>query len=72
MFSLRPLGRQEVYFTDSTLGPYKNWGGKGLWTNYNDLVRKAFKEEWWGSARFYADGFTQMEANFGLYWGLAC
>ena len=71
MFSLRPLGKQEVYFTDSTLGPFKNWNGKGLWTNYNDLVRKAFKEEWWGSRAITPDGFTQMESNWGLYWGLS-
>ncbi len=51
MFSLQPLSRQEVYFTDSTLGPYKRWGGKGLWMYYPDLVRKAFKEEWWARGR---------------------
>lgn len=71
MFSLRPLGKQEVYFTDSTLGRFKNWGGKGLWVNYGDLVRAAFKEEWWGSRQATPDGFTQMEANWGLYWGIS-
>lgn len=71
MFSLQPLSRQEVYFTDSTLGPFKKWGGKGLWMYYPDLVRKAFKEEWWGSRATTSDGFTQMESNFGLYWGLS-
>ncbi len=71
LFSLRPLGRQEVYFTDSTLGPWKNWGGKGLWIGYQDLIRKAFKEEWWGSRQLTSDGYTQMEANFTLYWGLS-
>ncbi len=39
---------------------------------YNDLVRKAFKEEWWGSRASTPDGFTQMEANFGLYGDWLC
>lgn len=71
MFLLQPMAKQEVYFTDSTLGPYKKWGGKGLWIWYPDLIRKAFKEEWWGSRATTPDGYTQMEANFGLYWGLS-
>ncbi len=71
MFSLRPLAKQEVYFTDSTLGRFKNWGGKGLWVGYGDLVRAAFKEEWWGSRQCTNDGYTQMEANFGLFWGIS-
>ncbi len=71
MFSLRPLARQEVYFTDSSLGRYKNWAGKGLWIGYGDLVRAAFKEEWWASRQATNDGFTQMEANWGLYWGIS-
>ncbi len=70
MFTLRPLAKQEVYFTDSTLGPYKSWG-KGLWIGYPDLVRRAFKEEWWGSRQLTGDGFTQMESNWGLYWGIS-
>ncbi|MCC6511033.1 MAG: hypothetical protein IT423_18165, partial [Pirellulaceae bacterium] len=71
MFSLRPLGRQEVYFTDSSLGHLKRWGGKGLVVGYGDMVRRAFKEEWWASRRLGSDGYTQMESNFGLYWGLS-
>jgi hypothetical protein len=71
MFSLRPLARQEVYFTDSSLGNLKHWGGKGLVIGYGDLVRRAFKEEWWASRQLGADGYTQMESNFGLYWGLS-
>ncbi len=71
MLSLQPLAAQEVYFTDSTLGPFKRWGGKGLWISYPDLIRRAFKEEWWGSRALTPEGFTQMESNFGLYWGLS-
>ena len=71
MFSLRPLAKQEVYFTDSTLSKYKNLAGKGLWVGYSDLVRAAFKEEWWASRQTTNDGFTQMEANWGLYWGIS-
>lgn len=70
MLSLRPLAKQEVYFTDSTLAPY-DWSGTGLNVSYASLIRRAFHETWWGSARPTADGYTQMEANFSLYWGIA-
>lgn len=71
MLSLRPLAKQEVYFTDSTLAPYDYYYGTGLRVSYSYLIRKAFNEKWWGSRLKDANGYTQMEANFSLYWGIA-
>ena len=71
MLTLQPLSKQEVYFTDSVLAPYDIYSGTGLWFSYPDLIRKAFQEKWWGSNLKTADGYTQMEANFSLYWGIS-
>lgn len=73
MFSLPPLALQKVHENDSVLGPYANENGKGLKSgvNYPRLIREAFQEKWWKSDRLTPDGFTQMEANFTLFWGLA-
>ena len=71
LLSLRPLAKQEVYFTDSTLAPFDNYYGTGLYVSYSQLIRKAFNEKWWGSRLRDAKGYTQMEANFSLYWGIS-
>lgn len=71
LLSLRPLAKQEVYFTDSVLSPYDNAFGTGLRVSYSHLIRKAFNERWWGSRLRDADGYTQMESNFALYWGVS-
>lgn len=69
MLSLRPLADQRVYFTDSALGKYDRMWGTGLNTSYPELIREAFKEEWWASFDVDSEGYTQMESNFGLFWG---
>tara|TARA_R110002072_G_scaffold303069_2_gene492695 strand:- start:21823 stop:24201 length:2379 start_codon:yes stop_codon:yes gene_type:complete len=73
MFSLPPLALQEVHEEDGVLGDYANHGGTGLKSgvNYPRLIRQAFQEKWWKSEELTPDGFTQMEANFTLFWGLA-
>lgn len=56
----------------------------GLNARYGELIKKAFKSKYWSAkARYvidpvtklpvvkYAGGFTQMEHNFSLFWGLA-
>ncbi len=68
---LRPLAKQEVFFSDSTLAPYDYHDGTGLTVSYGWLIRKAFHEKWWGANSRNKDGYTQMEANFSLYWGIA-
>ena len=72
MFSLDPLALQEVHPQDSVLGPWANAGGKGLADlSYAEMIRNAFQNEWWASQAVTNDGFTQMEANFSLFWGLS-
>jgi cytochrome c peroxidase len=66
----RALKHQTVHENDSRLGKYVS---AGLPT-YGQLIRDAFKEEWWSSQDPVMVGeeqFTQMEANFSLFFGLA-
>lgn len=73
MLSLRPLALQRVHPEDSVLGPFVDRYRKGLkFPNYAALIREAFQPEWW-CAYDTIDGtdFTQMEANFSLFWGLS-
>jgi cytochrome c peroxidase len=46
---LVPLGRQLVDKDDSVLGKDSQYPTPGLKTNYAELVKKAFKDEWWKS-----------------------
>jgi cytochrome c peroxidase len=74
MFALRPLALQKIAADDSVLASYRHSSGQGLdakSASYAALIRAAFRPEWWSSKKLTADGYTQMEANFSLYWGLA-
>jgi cytochrome c peroxidase len=64
--TLTPLATQVVAADDSVLG--NNYlAGK----TYADLVRDAFKPEWYQVASVGDGAHTQMEANFSLFWGLS-
>jgi cytochrome c peroxidase len=73
MFSLRPLALQHVDPNDSVLGHCVDESGRGLSARhaYPALIREAFQPEWWKAETTTDDGYTQMEANFSLFWGLA-
>jgi cytochrome c peroxidase len=73
ILSLHPLALQKVDPEDSILGPWANTQGKGLGpaTTYATLIRHAFLPEWWDSPETVDGGFTLMEANFALFWGLS-
>ena len=75
MLGLTPLGKQLVSHDDSVLGGLANSavspGTKGLHTGYDQLIKNAFVNNLWNSPRLTPEGFTQMEANFSLFWGLA-
>jgi cytochrome c peroxidase len=45
-------------------------GKKGLNVRYDTLIKKAFNPELWNS-KVIVDGYTQMELNFALFFGLA-
>jgi len=74
LFALRPLAEQAVAVDDSVLWSYRDSSGKGLDPSraaYTKLIREAFRPEWWSGTSITSDGYTQMEANFSLFWGLA-
>ena len=70
MLALKPLGKQDIHTQDSVLGGSIDQTGRGLKESYPDLIKAAFAPRWWSSAG-NVNGYTQMENNFSLYWGLA-
>ena len=70
LLAQRPLASQAVHAQDSVLAAFIAKGGKGLNGTYADMVKKAFHPRWWAGSGTYS-GFTQMESNFALFWGLA-
>jgi cytochrome c peroxidase len=76
MLAARPLVNQSVATTDSVLGKYRHPFGAGLNTTYAAMIKAAFQPEFWQvpDATFKASSgttYTQIEANFSLFWGLA-
>jgi cytochrome c peroxidase len=71
LLSLTPLGLQAVDPTDSVLGPISRFPQTGLTTSYASLIQAAFQDKYWNSTTLTPDGYTLMEANFTLFWGLA-
>lgn len=71
---LTPLGLQEVHAEDSVLGALSNAPLPGLSTTYAEMIKKAFSEQYWESDEPIETPnivFTQMEFNFGLFFGLS-
>lgn len=70
----KPLAGQKVEPDDSALGPYANLNGTGLSTGvtYPSLIQEAFHDKYWLAPGYAsADGYTLMEENFSMFWGLA-
>jgi len=78
LLGLRPLALQLVHPKDSVLGKLARTrlqngnviGNPGLDTTYGALIQAAFRPAFWSSAQ-QVDGFSHMEANFGLFFGIA-
>jgi len=70
LLALRPLRLQKVDPQDSVLGAHAATDRRGIKQSYPELIRAAFDPRWWSSLDDF-DGYTQMETNFSLYWGLA-
>ena len=70
LLNLIPLGEQLVHPSDSVLGGFSRAPNSGLNTTYGALIQAAFKPAWWNSGAV-VDGFSVMEDNFSLYWGLS-
>jgi cytochrome c peroxidase len=69
LLTLKPLGRQRIHALDSVLQPVDP-SGKGLVTSYGALIEAAFHERFWNGPAT-TDGYSHMEANFALFFGLA-
>jgi len=78
-----PLFQQKIDKTDSVLGPYVSPLGQGLKLQYRyaELIRKTFDPKYWAAPGRYKiengqlvsdpKGYTQMEMNFSMFWGLS-
>lgn len=110
MLSLRPLAKQQISSSDSVLGGAAHLSGRGLSSTYSDMIKAAFKAEFWDntsqsvafgstgkvlgkatsdsstkatinpgkmsfkqakSITLGSTGYTQMEANFAFFFGMA-
>ena len=76
----RALETQAVHPEDSVLGVLRDAGGKGLGVTYEQLIKDAFDQRFWSAGKHALfgkpaydkkNGFTQAEANFALFFGLA-
>lgn len=74
----RPLATQQVHRQDSVLAALRDVSGKGLNTSYAALIKSAFARRYWSGEGDFgkpseadAAPYTQMEANFSLFFGLA-
>jgi cytochrome c peroxidase len=68
---LTPLGQQMVAHDDSVLGQLAA-SPTGLATSYKDLIRESFQDNLTTDDPLPdGSGFTQIEANFSLFWGLS-
>lgn len=79
LLTRRPLAAQAVHAEDSVLAGLRDPSGKGLRVSYDNLVKKAFAPRYWSSktgdfgrpADLAAAPYSQKEANFSLFFGLA-
>ncbi|GFO68813.1 hypothetical protein GMLC_23920 [Geomonas limicola] len=80
LLSLTPLGKQLVHPGDSALGTLSNSvlqqngipsPDKGLKVGYRQLIQDAFQDRFWNSSQLTPEGYSQIEANFAFFWGLA-
>lgn len=70
MIPLRALAVQKVHPQDSVLGVLRDTSGVGLSKTYQNMIKAAFLPGWWNATGTY-NGYTQMESNFSMFWGLA-
>ncbi len=84
MINRQPLEIQKVDPRDSVLGAYANPAGRGLGLQYTygSLIKQAFDPKYWSDTGRYTistkgqltndpKGYTQMETNFSMFWGIS-
>ncbi len=70
MLPLKALSTQRVHPEDAVLGPYRDPQGVGTIATYQQMIQAAFNADWWNATGTYG-GYSQMENNFSMFWGLA-
>jgi cytochrome c peroxidase len=70
MLALKPLANQQVHANDSRLAFWRDASGQGLNTTYGAMIQAAFRPEFYNSPTVLG-GYSQMENNFSLFFGLA-
>src|SRR5207247_4197505 len=72
LMNLIPLNGQKVDPTESVLGGLAttSGGGRGLTASYIGMIQDAFKNDLWDASGLVG-GFSQMELNLSLFWGLS-
>ena len=69
---LSPLGNQYVDKTDGVLGAYSKYPERGITGSYRDMIRAAINDQFTSDNPLpNGSGFTQIEQNFSLFWGLS-
>ncbi len=74
LLDMTPLSQQDIAIDDSVLASYRNSSGKGLNQSYRDLIQKAFAKKYWSSnssVTIQGKTYSQAEANFAMFFGLA-
>jgi cytochrome c peroxidase len=74
VLGLPGLSGQDVAVDDSLLSEVRSPSGRGLSITYRDLITKAFAKKYWSSqipVNVEGKSYTQMEANFPMFFGLA-
>ncbi len=72
----RALENQKVHPEDSVLAKLVDTSGQGLNQTYENLIKKAFAKRYWKSSGEFGESgdgtaYSQMEANFAFFFGLA-
>jgi cytochrome c peroxidase len=71
----RPLRLQTVHPDDGVLRGHRHPSGQGLRSTYAKLIRGAFDRRYWAAPQAKTKdalgGYTQMETNFALFFGIA-
>ena len=72
MLNRYALSNQVVDAGDSVLGGMRSTlSTRGLKYKYREMIEAAFQDKYWNAPATVDGEFTQMEANFSLFWGLA-
>ena len=72
LLARHPLANQEIHAEDSVLATLRDSSGKGLNTSYEKLVKAAFAPRYWSATHTFGTAkYSQMEANFSFFFGLA-